>query len=56
MTGVGVSLAVAIAYLSVSKLFEQIGYLNQLPPEVAAWSPDAIFALAGLYLIARMQT
>lgn len=56
MAGVGVSLGIAIAYWSISKLFEQIGFLNQLPPEVAAWAPDVIFALAGLYLIARMRT
>lgn len=56
MAGVGVSLGIAIAYWSVSKLFEQIGFLNQLPPAVAAWAPDAVFALAGLYLMARMRT
>ena len=53
---VGVSFVIAIAYWSVSQLFEQIGNLNQLPPEVAAWSPDAVFLLAGLYLLARMRT
>ncbi len=56
MAGVGVSFAIAIAYLSISMLFEQIGNLNQLPPEVAAWSPDVIFTLTGLYFLARMRT
>jgi LPS export ABC transporter permease LptF/LPS export ABC transporter permease LptG len=56
MAGVGVSFGIAIAYLSLSKLFEQIGNLNQLPPQVAAWSPDAIFALTGLYFLARLRT
>jgi lipopolysaccharide export LptBFGC system permease protein LptF len=56
MTGVGVSLAIAIAYWSLDKLFEQVGALNQLPPEVAAWSPDVIFSLAGLYFLVRMRT
>jgi LPS export ABC transporter permease LptG len=56
MAGVGVSLALAIAYWSVDKLFEQIGALNQLPPEVAAWSPDVLFSLAGLYFLVRMRT
>jgi LPS export ABC transporter permease LptG len=56
MAGVGVSLAVAMAYYAVNQLFEQVGNLNQLPPEVAAWSPDAVFSLAGLYLMARMRT
>jgi lipopolysaccharide export LptBFGC system permease protein LptF len=56
MAGVGVSFAIAIAYFSLSKLFEQIGGLNQLPPQVAAWSPDAIFTLTGLYFLARLRT
>lgn len=56
MAGVGVSLGIAIAYWTISKLFEQIGFLNQLPPAVAAWAPDVIFGLAGLYLMARMRT
>jgi lipopolysaccharide export LptBFGC system permease protein LptF len=56
MAGVGLSLVIAIAYWSVGQLFEQIGNLNQLPPQVAAWSPDVIFSLAGLYFLARMRT
>jgi LPS export ABC transporter permease LptG/LPS export ABC transporter permease LptF len=56
MAGVGVSLALAIAYWSVDKLFEQVGALGQLPPQMAAWSPDVIFSLAGLYFLVRMRT
>ncbi len=56
MAGVGLSLGIAIAYWSLGQLFEQIGNLNQLPPALAAWSPDIIFGLAGLYFLARMRT
>ncbi len=56
MTGVGISFGITIAYFTVGTLFEQIGNLNQLPPAMAAWSPDVIFALAGLYFMARMKT
>lgn len=56
MAGVGVSFAIAIAYFSVSVLFEQIGNLSQLPPQLAAWSPDAIFTLTGLYFMLRLRT
>jgi lipopolysaccharide export LptBFGC system permease protein LptF len=56
MAGVGVSLGIAVSYWAVNLLFEQIGNVNQLPPAVAAWSPDAVFSLAGLYLMARMRT
>lgn len=56
MTGVGISFAIAIAYWTIGTLFEQIGDLNQLPAVMAAWSPDVIFSLAGLYFMARMRT
>ena len=46
----------AIAYWSVDKLFEQVGALGQLPPQMAAWSPDVLFSLAGLYFLVRMRT
>ncbi len=56
MTGVGISFGIAIAYWTVGTLFEQIGDLNQLPSVMAAWSPDVVFLLAGLYFMARMKT
>jgi LPS export ABC transporter permease LptF/LPS export ABC transporter permease LptG len=56
MAGIGVSIGIAMAYWGIGKLFEQIGNANQLPPSVAAWSPDALFALAGVYLLLRMRS
>ncbi len=56
MAGIGVSFGIAIAYWSIETVFEQIGDLNQLPPAMAAWSPDVIFLLVGFYLMARMKT
>ena len=56
LAGVGVSFGIAIAYWAVSQLFEQVGNVNQLPPPLAAWAPDALFSLAGMYLLARMRT
>jgi LPS export ABC transporter permease LptG/LPS export ABC transporter permease LptF len=56
LAGVGVSFAIAIAYWSVEQLFQQIGNMNQLPPALAAWSPNALFCLAGSYLLARLRT
>jgi len=56
MASVGVSFSIAIAYFSINQLFEQFGNLNQLPATMAAWSPDLLFALAGLYLLFRMKT
>jgi LPS export ABC transporter permease LptG len=56
MGGIGISIAIAMAYLGVGQLFEQMGNVNYLPPQVAAWAPDALFSLAGLYLMLRMRS
>ncbi len=54
--GVGVSFGIAMAYWAIGKLFEQLGDINLLPATVAAWSPDFLFAMAGLYFFTRMRT
>jgi lipopolysaccharide export LptBFGC system permease protein LptF len=56
MAAVGLSFTIAIAYIAINQLFEQVGNLNQLPPAMAAWAPDGLFALAGLYFAARMRS
>ena len=56
MTGIGVSIVIGIAYWGVQPLFEKIGDVGLLPPAMAAWSPDVIFALVGGYLLLRMRS
>jgi LPS export ABC transporter permease LptG len=56
MAGIGVSIGIGMAYQGIVKLFEQMGNVNYLPAQVAAWSPDALFLLAGLYLLLRMKS
>lgn len=56
MAGVGISIAIFIAYKGIGNLFEQLGNLDKLPPDWAAWSPDAVFFLAGTYFLARVRT
>ena len=56
MAGIGVSIGFALAYWGLDRLFEQIGNVGQLDPTVAAWAPDAVFALAGLYFMLRMRS
>jgi LPS export ABC transporter permease LptG/LPS export ABC transporter permease LptF len=56
MAGIGVSIAIAMTYLGIDKFFEQLGNINSLSPSVAAWAPDALFALAGTYLLLRMRS
>ncbi len=56
LAGVALSIAIAIAFWSASSLFQALGNLNQLPPAVAAWSPDILFALGGAYLMLHVRT
>ncbi len=53
LTGVAVSLGIAVVYWVTSGLFEAMGNVSQLPPALAAWSPDVIFCLAGGYLVLK---
>ena len=56
LTGIALSIGIAIIYWSTSSLFEAMGNLSQLPPAMAAWSPDILFGLAGTYLLLRIKT
>ena len=56
MAGIGMSLGVMMAYEGSGTLFEKMGDVALLPPALAAWSPDALFALTGLYLLLRMRS
>ncbi len=56
MTGIGVGMGVAMTYLATGLLFDQFGNVNLLPPMVAAWAPDTVFSVAGLYLMLRMRS
>jgi LPS export ABC transporter permease LptG/LPS export ABC transporter permease LptF len=56
ITGVAVAVGIAVVYTVVSRLFEAMGDLSQLPPALAAWSPDLIFALVGAYMILKVPT
>jgi LPS export ABC transporter permease LptF/LPS export ABC transporter permease LptG len=56
LSGIALSIGIAIVYWSISYLFEAMGNLSQLPPLVAAWSPDLLFGLGGVYLLLRVRT
>ncbi len=53
LTGVAVAVGIAITYWVTAGLFEAMGNVSQLPPLLAAWAPDVIFALAGGYMILK---
>ncbi|HUK24239.1 MAG TPA: LPS export ABC transporter permease LptF [Terriglobales bacterium] len=56
VAGVAVAVGVALAYTVVASLFEAMGNVNQLPPVLAAWSPDLIFGLLSGYLILKVPS
>ena len=56
LTGIGVAIAIALSYEATSALLQKVGEINELTPVIAAWGPDAIFALAGLYFLLRMRS
>ena len=56
VAGVATAVGIAVFYTVVSGLFEAMGNISQLPPVLAAWAPDVIFALVGGYLILKVPT
>jgi LPS export ABC transporter permease LptF/LPS export ABC transporter permease LptG len=56
VAGVATAVGIAVVYWMVSGLLEAMGNISQLPPVLAAWSPDVIFALLGGYLILKVPT
>jgi LPS export ABC transporter permease LptG/LPS export ABC transporter permease LptF len=56
VAGVATAIGIGVVYWTISGLFEAMGNLSQLPPSVAAWSPDIVFGFVGGYLILRMPT
>jgi lipopolysaccharide export system permease protein len=56
IAGVATAVGIAVVYTVVSRLFEAMGNLSQLPPALAAWSPDLIFGMVGGYLILKVPT
>ena len=53
LSGVVVALIIGVSYVLMVGLFEAMGNVSQLPPLIAAWSPDLIFGLTGGYLILK---
>jgi lipopolysaccharide export system permease protein len=54
--GVGISLGVTIFYLMLFKVAGAAGSSGVMPPMVAAWLPNGLFAIAAAALLARVRT
>jgi LPS export ABC transporter permease LptG/LPS export ABC transporter permease LptF len=56
IAGFAVAIGIAVLYMGTASLFEAMGNVSALPPSLAAWSPDLLFAIAGSYLLLRTPT
>ena len=54
--GFGVAVAIGLAYLSVFYAGIGLGYLDKLPPALAAWLANAVFFALGIVLFKRSAT
>lgn len=53
--GIGISLATTITFLMLVQLTRAIGGKALLPPDLAAWLPNMLFAAVGLFMLARVR-
>jgi LPS export ABC transporter permease LptG/LPS export ABC transporter permease LptF len=54
--GVGIALVLGIFYWMVFAIFTKFGEVGNLPPPLAAWSANILFAIAGVYLFLHVET
>ncbi len=54
--GIGVSLGTTIIFLMMIQLTKAVGAKGIIQPEIAAWTPSAVFALVGIVLLSRVRT
>jgi LPS export ABC transporter permease LptF/LPS export ABC transporter permease LptG len=56
LVGIGVSMGIVMIYWGAIGIFKSLGHVNYLSPFLAAWGPNLIFGLIGLYLILSLRT
>lgn len=54
--GLALAVGIGIVYWATAALFEAMGAVGQLPPLLAAWTPDAVFLFLGVYCFLKMPT
>ena len=54
--GIGVSLGTTVVFLMLIQLTKAVGGKGLLPPDIAAWIPNLIFAVVGGWLLSRVRT
>ena len=56
LAGIGVGLGFGILALIANAFATKLGEAGALPPALAAWSPNILFALVGAYFLMRMRS
>ena len=54
--GIGFCVVVGIIYWLTFELFDKLGGINRLSPLIAAWFPNLIFGIGGLWMMLRVKT
>jgi LPS export ABC transporter permease LptG/LPS export ABC transporter permease LptF len=54
--GLAVGIGLGFLYWILASFFEALGNIALLPPFLAAWGPNLIFGLAGVYLFLQVDT
>lgn len=54
--GIAISLATTVTFLMAVQVTKAIGGTGIMPPDLAAWIPNAAFALVGITLLARVRS
>jgi lipopolysaccharide export system permease protein len=54
--GVGISLGITIIYMLLFRVGKALGSSGAIDPMIAAWGPNLLFLVAGLFLMLRVRT
>lgn len=54
--GIGISLATTVLFLMLIQITKAVGGGGVIPPTIAAWVPNALFGVLGLFLLAKVRT
>ena len=54
--GIGLSLGITVTFLMLIQLTKAVGGKGIITPDYAAWIPNALFAVIGVILLARVRT
>ena len=56
LVGILLSIAIAMVYWGAIGIFQGLGFVNYMNAFLAAWGPNMIFGLIGIYLIFTLRT